>query len=210
MELVSLTSEGRIILALKHGKHTYGELKFETGLSDRWLSIKLKELERKGIVEKEGKWYGLGREVGASGYELSLYMSFQAERMAEELGKLDGVKTIILFGGVGQGRAEEYSDLDMVIVVGNALENGRQEIMSKISELEADYHISIDPILLTQEDFMDNIRLGQGGIIYGLAEGWKVLVDKTGRIPQILQDRIGELRRSHDYLEEVSIWLKAK
>ena len=55
MELVSLTPEGRIVLTLRHGKHTYSELKLETGLSDRWLAIKLGELEGEGVVEKSGK-----------------------------------------------------------------------------------------------------------------------------------------------------------
>ncbi|MFW6111289.1 MAG: hypothetical protein ACOC6H_04555 [Thermoproteota archaeon] len=60
MELVSLTPEGRIVLALKHGKHTYSQLKFETGLSDRWLSIKPGDLETREVVEKEERWYGPG------------------------------------------------------------------------------------------------------------------------------------------------------
>ncbi|TET18735.1 nucleotidyltransferase domain-containing protein [Candidatus Bathyarchaeota archaeon] len=210
MELVSLTPEGRIVLTLKHGKHTYGELRLETALSDRWLTIKLKELECRGVVEKNGKWYGLSGEPSVSGYELSLYMNFQAKRMAGELAKLRFVRTIILFGGVAQKKAHEYSDLDMIIVVSEPVEKVREEVMSKISELESKYHITIEPLVLTEEDFLDNIHSHEGGIIFGVAEGFEVLVDKTGEFTQILHNRIEEIKRNHDYLKEVRIWLKVR
>ena len=210
MELVSLTPEGRIVLTLKHGKHTYGELRLETALSDRWLTIKLKELEGRGVVERSGKWYGLSGELVVSGYELSLYMGFQAKRMSGELAKLRFVRAIILFGGVAQKNAHEYSDLDMILVVSAPVEKVREEVVSKISELELKYHITIEPLVLTEEDFLDNIHSHEGGIIFGVAEGFEVLVDKTGEFTQILHNRIEEIERNHDYLKEVRIWLKVK
>ena len=210
MELVSLSSEGRIVLTLKHGKHTYSELRLETGLSDRWLTNKLKELEDEGIVEKGGKWYGLSGELEVSAYELSLYMSFQAKRIAADLAKLHFVKAVILFGGVAQKNAHEYSDLDMIIVVVKLADKVRKEVTSRISELESRYHITIEPLILVGEDFLDNVYSRDGGIIYGIAEGYEVLFDKTGEFAQILRDRVEEIKRSHDYLEEVGIWLKVK
>ena len=210
MELASLTPEGRIVLTLKHGKHTYSELKLETGLSDRWLTIKLKELEGKGVVEKSGKWYALGEDRHVSAYELSLYMSFQAKRMAGELAKLPFVRSIILFGGVAQKNAHEYSDLDMIIVVSESVDKVKMEVISEISKLESKHHITIEPLILAEEDFLDNVYSREGGIIYGVAEGYEVLVDKTGEFAEILHNRIEEIKRSHYYLEEERIWLKAK
>ena len=210
MELVSLTAEGRILLTLKHGKHTYSELRLETGLSDRWLTIKLEELEGEGIVEKKGKWYGLRKELGASSYELSLYMRFQAERMAGELAKLRFVRAIVLFGGVAQKNAWELSDLDMIIVVSGSVDKVRKQVMSAISKLELMYHFTIEPLILAEDDFLDNVHSHEGGIVYGLAEGYEVLVDKTGRLSRILSKRVEEIKRSHDYLGEERIWLKVK
>jgi len=210
VELVSLTAEGRILLTLKHGKHTYSELRLETGLSDRWLTIKLEKLEGEGIVEKRGKWYGLRKELDASPYELSLYMRSQAEEMAGELAKLRFVRAIVLFGGVAQENAHEYSDLDMIIVVEESVDNVRREIMSEISRLELRYHMTVEPLILAVEDFLDNVYSREGGIIYGLAEGCEVLVDKTGEYTKILHDRVEEIKRSHDYLKEARIWLKVK
>lgn len=210
MELVSLTSEGRILLTLRHGKHTYSELKLETELSDRWLAIKLGELEGKGVVEKSGKWYGLRAKLDVSAYELSLYMISQAKRVASELANLRFVKAVILFGSVAQRNACEYSDLDMIIVVSEPYGKVREEIMSEISRLESDYHITIEPFVLVKEDFLDNVYSREGGIIYGVAEGFEVLVDKTGEFGEILRNRVEEIRRSHDYLVEDRIWLRVR
>jgi len=210
VELVSLTSEGRIVLTLKHGKHTYSELKLETGLSDRWLTIKLGELEGEGVVEKSGKWYGLKQETSVSAYELSSYMISQAKQMASELANLCFVKAIILFGSVAQKNAREYSDLDMIIVVSEPYDRVRKETMLEISRLESNYHITIEPLILVKEDFLDNVYSREGGIIYGVAEGFEVLVDKTGEFGEVLRNRVEEIRRSHDYLVEERIWLKVR
>ncbi|MDI6905183.1 MAG: nucleotidyltransferase domain-containing protein [Candidatus Bathyarchaeia archaeon] len=210
MELVSLSSEGRIVLTLEHGKHTYSELRFETGLSDRWLTIKLEELKRGGFVEKNGKWYGLSGKLVISAYELSLYMCFQAKRMAAELAKLHFVRMITLFGSVAQKNAHEYSDLDMIIVVSEPVDKVKKEIRLEISRLESKYHITVEPLILAKEDFLDNVHSYEGGIVYGVAEGYEVLVDKTGEIAKILHNRVEEIKRSHDYLEEARIWLKVK
>ena len=210
MELVSLTPEGRIVLTLRHGKHTYSELKLETGLSDRWLAIKLEELEGEGVVEKSGKWYGLKGEMEVSAYELSLYMISQAKQMASELANLRFVRTVILFGSVAQRNAGEYSDLDMIIVVSEPVDRVKKEVILEISRLESKYHITIEPLILAKEDFLDNVYSREGGIIYGVAEGFEVLVDKTGEIGKILRDRVEDIKRSHDYLVEERIWVKVR
>ncbi|MBA7495481.1 hypothetical protein ES702_06068 [subsurface metagenome] len=210
MELVSLSPKGRIVLTLRHGKHTYSELRFETGLSDRWLTIKLEELGRGGVVEKNGRWYGLGGKLAISAYELSLYMIFQAKRMAAELAKLYFVRVIILFGSVAQKVAHEYSDLDVIIVVSGPVDKVKKEILSEISGLESRYHITVEPLILAKEDFLDNVHSHEGGIVYGVADGYEVLVDKTGEFAKILHDRVEEIKRTHEYLEDAGIWLKAR
>jgi predicted nucleotidyltransferase len=210
VELVSLTPNGRILLTLKHGKHTYSELKLETGLSDRWLTVKLEELEVGGFVDKVGRWYALSGELNVSAYELGSYMSLQAKRVACELAKLPFVRAIVLFGGVAQKRAHEYSDLDMIIVVGESVDEVKKAVLSRVSNLELKYHMMVEPLILGERDFLDNVDSREGGIIYGVAEGFEVLVDKTGELAKILRNRIEEIRRSHVYLEEARVWVRAR
>jgi predicted nucleotidyltransferase len=209
VDLVSLTPEGKIVLTLKHGKHTYSELRLETGLSDRWLTIKLEELED-DAVEKKGKWYGLRGGIRVSHYELSLYMRAQARRTASDLANLRFVRAVILFGSVVQKNAGEYSDLDLIIVVSEPVDRVREKVLSEISRLESKYHLTVEPLILAKQDFLDNVRSYEGGIIYGVAEGFEVLVDKTGELGKILRNRVEEIRRSHDYLEEEKLWLKVR
>ena len=210
MELVSLTSEGRIVLTLKHGKHTYSELKFETGLSDRWLTIKLGKLEKEEVVERGGRWYSLKKEIPVSPYELSLYMVSQAKRIAKELANLNFINTVILFGSVAQKNAYEYSDLDLIIVVSEPYDRAKKETLLEISRLESNYHITIEPLILSREDFLDNVYSSDVGIIYGVAEGFEVLIDKTEKLGKILHNRIEEIRHNHHYLVDERIWLKAR
>jgi len=152
----------------------------------------------------------LTRELDVSSYELSLYMIFQARQVARELAKLRSVLAIVLFGGVAQKRAHPYSDLDMVVVVSDPVDEAKEEVLSRVSELEWRYHVAVEPLILTRKDFLDNVNSREGGIVYGLAEGCEVLVDETGELGKLLRNRIEEIKRSHDYLEEARIWLKVK
>jgi len=197
-------------MTLKHGKHTYNELRLETGLSDRWLTVKLKELLREGVVEKSGRWYGLTEKPAVSAYELALYMRTQAKRMASKLADLRFIRAIVLFGSVARKKAHEYSDLDMMIIVDEPVDKARKEVASEISILESKYHMTVESLILSGGDFLENIQSEEGGIIYGLAEGFEVLFDRTGETAEILSERVEEVKQGHDYLEEVRIWLKAK
>lgn len=210
MDLVSLTPEGMIVLTLTHGKHSYSELRNETDLSDRWLTVKLKELESGGVLEKDRKWYGLIDQHTAFPYELSLYMLSQARHLARQLAQLHAVRVIILFGSVPRGVAHEYSDLDVLIVVDQDVESVRRQVASKISKFEKRFHLTVEPVVLSTGDFLANIRSQEAGIVYGIAEGFKVLAAKDGTLPRILRERVEEIRKTRQYLKEERIWLKAE
>lgn len=211
MQLLHLTPEGKIILTLAHGKHTYSELKQETGLSDRWLTAKLSQLTGKeGVVEKSSKWYGLTQDTEISEYELSLYAAGQARLVAGSLSRLPFVKAVVLFGSVAQKRISQYGDLDLIVVVAEPQDKARAEVLSEVSLLESKYHFTIEPLILSEKDFLENIRSNEGGIVFGVAEGFEVLVDKTCALGRALEDRVEEIKRTHEYLTEERVWLRAK
>jgi len=179
-------------------------------LSDRWLTVKIESMRRQGIVEKDGRWYGLSGKLAIRAYELSLYAIAQAKRMAAGLAKMSSIRAIVLFGSVAKKTANEYSDLDMIIVTGKPADEVKEDIISAITGLESKYHIAIEPLIMTKGDFLDNVNSEEGGIIYGIADGYEVLADKTGELAEILRNRVEEIRSSHVYLEEEGIWLRAK
>lgn len=210
MQLLSLTPEGKILLTLVHGKHLYSELRLETRLSDRWLTVKLEQLVAEGVVEKSGKWYGLASDMDVSDYELSIYMTGQAECLAKRLLGLSFVKAVFLFGSVARKKARELSDLDLIIVVSKLREELKSKIMVEVRWFELNYHLAVEPLILDEEDFLENVRSDEGGIIFGVAEGFEVLADKTGVLSRVLRDRVAEIKRSHEFLEEERIWLRVK
>lgn len=209
MELVDLTPEGRIVLTLYHGQHLYSELKFETGLSDRWVSKKLGELVDAGVIVKSGRWYGLEGPLSVSGYELNLYLRSQAMKIAKELAEEDSVEAVILYGSLARGLAHEYSDIDLIIVHDGS-DDGKKKILGMIPGLESRYHFTIEPLIFSPEDFGDNLESQSGGIIYGIAEGYQVLYDRAGDVFEILGRRVEEIKGSHEYLEDVRIWVKTR
>jgi len=207
--LVSLTPEGRIVLTLHHGQHLYSELKFETGLSDRWISKKLGELVDAGIIKKSGRWYRLDEPLSVSGYELNLYLRVQAMKIANELAEEDSVDAVILYGSLARGIDHEYSDIDLIIVV-DGPDGGKQKIRGLIPRLESRYHFTIEPLIFSSKDFRDNLESQSGGIIFGVAEGYQVLYDRTADVSRILEKRVEEIKGNHEYLEDVRIWVKTR
>jgi len=55
-----------------------------------------------------------------------------------------------------------------------------------------------------------NIRSHEAGIVYGVAEGFEVLAAKGGKLTRILRERVEEIMKTREYLEEGRIWLKAE
>ena len=209
MELVRLTPEGRLALTLHHGQHLYSELKFETGLSDRWLSKKLGELVEASIIRKTGRWYGLVEPLNVSGYELNLFLRSQVKKIAIELAEEDSIEAVILYGSIAREIAHEYSDIDLIIVMGG-LDEGKEKILERIPRLESKYHFTLEPLILSMGDFRDNLESQSGGIIYGVAEGYQVLYDRTGGVSRMIEKRVEEIKVDYEYLEDVRIWVKTR
>jgi len=210
MDLVSLSPKGRILLTLMHGQHTYAELKVESGLSDRWLTIKLHELVADCSIVKDGRWYRTGERAKASAYELSLFMQGQSQRIAAELGKLSPVEFVVLFGSVAQRKAEQYSDIDLLIVVADTGEKSRGMVVDELRRLESIFHFTAEAVILSEQDFAKNLRTAEGGIIFGLAEGFEVLLDRKANLVEMLRNRVQEILNSFTYLDGDKLWLKVK
>jgi len=98
----------------------------------------------------------------------------------------------------------------MLIVVDHDVEKARRQVASKISEFEKRFHLTVEPLLLSTRDFLANIRSQDAGIVYGIAEGFEILASKRAALRVILRERVEEIRKTRQYLEEGRIWLKAE
>lgn len=212
MMLTKLTPEGRIILTLEHGCHTYGELRRETRLSDRWLIRKLSELKRRAVIKKTGRWYGLAKEFPVSPYERALYRRTELSQAVNYLTeKCPQILAIVLYGSTAKATCTLTSDVDLLIVVEKTkrIHEVRERIEEAANDLFFMFHINFEPLVLTADDFLANLASKEGGIIYGIANGYEMLYDRVGdKLTNRLSERISQIKCGHECLEEHGIWLK--
>lgn len=70
------------------------------------------------------------------------------EKIRRRVGSLKGVSSVIAFGSVARGEADERSDLDLAVVLEDAK---LQEVVSKkILELEAEHDVNIEVVFLSR------------------------------------------------------------
>jgi predicted nucleotidyltransferase len=114
LRLMKFTKEGLIVSALMDGAKCYTELKAATGLSNAWLSKKLKELLRHGLVcLRDGLYYlNIEKLRSAIGYE----KPFTAMQIAIELSQKPEVVAVILFGSLIHQPDRKEADVDLLIV----------------------------------------------------------------------------------------------
>lgn len=137
-------------------------------------------------------------------------MRSQARRYAEELGAMAPVRLVVLFGSVAQGKAQDYSDLDLIIVVSGSAEAAKETVLPKIRLLEKRYHFIVEPLILSQQDFLSTVQSHEGGVIFGLADGFEVLQEKNQDLAEALRNRVTEIKRTYTRIDEEQIWLKAR
>lgn len=202
------TPEGSIVLALASGARSYAKLKQITGLSDRWLSKKLKELTMGGIVERRGGKYALARpeliyndEVALAHLRSKASPACKARMVAEELGRDWRVLAIVLFGSVAKGAHSEESDIDLLVIT-----DGGVELYDEVYELSFKYLVPLEAIFLSFDDFLMHARL-RSTLLFGVMEGYEVLQDRVG-IAEVLSYLRRKVEEEFAYDEGAGAWIR--
>jgi len=210
---VEVTPEGRIVSALLEGTKGYSELKSATGLSDRWLSKKLKELVSAQIVEHECNRYRLRKpiEIVNSDPVFTKYLQeratlkCKARLMAEEISRNSQVVAVILFGSVAKGESTGESDIDLLIVTEREIEDQLHEM---VYILMFKYDAPVEAIIQTYNDLIANLQAGTA-FSFGLLEGYEILYDRGG-LEELLHIKKKEILEGWVYDEEVGAWIQKK
>jgi len=213
VRFVELTPEGKIVAALVEGSRSYSELKSLTGLSDRWLSKKLKELSSAGIIERYGRRYRLKNPEHIIGSDPAFAMFLpdrislrsKAKLMAEELGSDERILAVILFGSLARNEVSEESDIDLLVV---AEEDVEEELNRKAYDLMFKYDVPVDVICLTLEDLIINLN-EETAFAFSILESYEVLFDRDG-VETLLSIRRKKLMRDWIYDGEAGAWIKKK
>jgi predicted nucleotidyltransferase len=198
--MVAAFPELKITRGLEISGKTYSELKSLTGLSDRWLTIKLKILEGLGVVQKTGKMYRVTAFNLAENSPL-----IKLSLISTELYLLKDVLALILFGTFARNEFREDSDIDFVIIL------ERYPLFPKRVELkfEKKYEIPIDAFWFSYNDFIKNL-MEDSWLVFGLAEGYKVIFDKKNNVLPVLEYKKIEVKKKWFYDEEAEAWIPRK
>ena len=200
MKIYDLTPEGKIINALVDMDLSFNGLLKETGLSGRWLALKLKELVGLGVVTQSlDKRYRLNhlklQELVAEN------LGSIARLIAFELAKNREVIAVVLFGSVAKAREKKESDIDLLIVTERAVTLG-----DVISQLMFQFNVQIEAVIVTFQELLTAIRI-KPPLLFGIMEGYAILFDRGG-VASILKTVEMDVRREWVYDEEVDVWVK--
>ncbi|MCP8322494.1 MAG: nucleotidyltransferase domain-containing protein [archaeon] len=211
--LVEITPKGRIVAALIEGPKSYGELKSATGLSDRWLSKKLRELSSTRIIEHYGNRYRLRNLIEIIDVDLIFAQLLQtraslkvkARLIAEEISYNKQVVAVVLFGSVAKGKAKEESDIDILIVVDREMDD---QLNSIVYNLMFKYDVSIEAIIQTYDELIENLQ-AKTAFSFGLLEGYQVLYDHGG-VEGLLSIKKREMEEDWVYDGEAGAWIQKR
>lgn len=212
-KLVEITPEGKIVAALIESPKGYNELKSTTGLSDRWLSIKLKELTSAGLIEHcEGRYRVKeptevinADPIFAQFLQKRVSLEVKAKLIAEEISRNEKVTAIVLFGSVARGEAAEESDIDLLVVTEEEMEYMLNDV---IYNLMFKYDVPVEAIFLTYEDLLINLQ-AKTTFSFGLLEGYRVLYDRGG-VENLLSIKKKGIEKNWIYDEEAGAWIQKK
>lgn len=88
----------------------------------------------------------------------------------------DKLLSVILFGSITQGRRRLESDLDLMVITTEAMENDRT-VCSALEDIMVEYNIPIDALVFTVDEFKFMLD-GRHPLILGVLLGYKVIYDR--------------------------------
>lgn len=138
------------------------------GYSPTAVKKLLSLLSKYGWLKREGRGnYVLG---GVEDIVTQIALRQIAERVSEELRRIDGLHSILLIGSVADGTATSESDVDLVVLT------DRESIKEVENVIYSAPFCSDSPLLITPKEFTSELKRGNPNIVSYLIKG-KVLYD---------------------------------
>ncbi|HID91171.1 TPA: hypothetical protein EYP44_04345 [Candidatus Bathyarchaeota archaeon] len=164
-------ARSKIVGALT-GKH-FSELVRVTGLSARWLSLKLKELMGLGVVRLRDNVYEVDHDklrafLAPSLREIAWMAAYELVKGHEEV--LPSCSM-----GRSQGMAGGESDVDLPII-----SEGPLELIDEEYDVSMKYGTAFEITSMTLRGFIAMLHL-RSSLLFGLLEGYDVLFDRGHR-----------------------------
>ena len=202
LKLFALTPEGRIVRALSSGEKSFSELVKATGLSERWLSIKLKQLLQLGVVKLSGNGYQVDHE------KLHAILIPSLKETAwlaayEIVEKYPQILSVLLYGSVAKGNVHEESDVDLLVISENPLNLTEDEY-----EISMRYGVAFEMTSVALTEFLAMLHF-KSALLFGILEGYDVLFDRAG-ITALLKVFMKDIYKNWRYNKDEGLWLKLR
>jgi predicted nucleotidyltransferase len=202
LKLSAFTPEGRIVRALSTGKQSFSELVKTTSLSERWLSIKLKQLLQLGVVKLSSNGYHVDPQ------RLHALLTPSLKEAAwiatyEVIEKHPQILSVLLYGSIAKGKVHEESDVDLLVISEDPLDLTDDEY-----EISMKYGVAfeINSVSLTECLAMLHFK---SALLFGVLEGYDVLFDRAG-ITTLLKISNKDIHKNWYYNKDEELWLKLK
>jgi len=200
LKLFTFTPEGKIVHTLSSGKKSFSELVKTTGLSERWLSIKLKQLLQLGVVKLSSNGYQVDNE------RLHAILIPSLKETAwiaayEVVEKHPQVLSVLLYGSVAKGQVHEESDVDLLVISENPL-----DLVDDEYEISMKYGVAFEMTSVALTEFLAMLHF-KSALLFGILEGYDVLFDRAG-ITTLLKVSKGEICKNWLYSKDEELWLK--
>lgn len=202
LKLFALTPEGRILRALSIGEKSFSELVKATGLSERWLSVKLKKLVQLRVVKFSGDAYLVDHEKLHAILIPSLRETawIAAHEIVE---RHPQVLSVLLYGSVAKGNTYEESDVDILVVSEDALDLADDEY-----EISIKHGVVFEITSITLSEFLAILHF-KSALLFGILEGYDVLFDRAG-ITALLKISVKNIYKDWRYDKGEGLWLKLR
>ena len=202
LKLFAFTPEGRIVRTLSRGEKSFSELVKATGLSERWLSIKLKKLLQLGVVKLSSKGYQVDHEnlhaiLNPSLKETAWIAAY------EIVEKHPQVLSVLLYGSIAKGKAHEESDVDLLVISESPLNLSDDEY-----EISMKYGVAFEITSVALTEFLAILHF-KSALLFGILEGYDVLFDRAG-ITTLLKVFMKEIYKKWRYNKDEGLWLKLR
>jgi len=202
LKLSAFTPEGRIVHALSNGAKSFSELVKTTGLSERWLSIKLKQLLQLGVVKLSSNGYHVDHQrlhalLAPSLKETAWIAAY------EIVEKHPQILSVLLYGSIAKGKVHEESDVDLLVISENPLDLTDDEY-----EISMKYGVAFEMTSVSLTEFLAMLHF-KSALLFGILEGYDVLFDRAG-ITTLLKVFMKDIRKNWHYDKDEELWLKLK
>ena len=202
LTLFQPSPEGKIIHALSSEEKSFSELVKITGLSERWLSLKLKELIFLGAVRHGDNRYRIDHERLHALLNPSLkdYAWMATYEIVKEHPQ---VLCVLLFGSVAKGKIHEESDVDLLVVAEEPLDLSQDEY-----EISMKFKVQFEIVTMDVREFLAILHL-KSSLLFGILEKYVILFDRAG-ITTLLKTTMKEIKDAWHHNEDEELWLKTR